>query len=99
MPACSSHWEAHRDGYADEKPDIGRGVAADGVAIGDQDAGRSVVRDGATLPYRSRTATMTSLHAKGYGNALALPCWSGETGETGNYLGKVDRPMGVTAPV
>jgi hypothetical protein len=52
-----------------------------------------------TLPYRSRTATMTSLHAKGYGNALALPCWSGETGETGNYLGKVDRPMGVTAPV
>ena len=54
---------------------------------------------GPTLPYRSRTATMTSLHAKGYGNALALPCWSGETGETGNYLGKVDRPMGVTAPV
>jgi hypothetical protein len=54
---------------------------------------------GSTLPYRSRTATMTSLHAKGYGNALALPCWSGETGETGNYLGKVDRPLGVTAPV
>jgi hypothetical protein len=42
---------------------------------------------------------MTSLHAKGYGNALALPRWSGETGETGNYLGKVDRPIGVTAPV
>ena len=55
--------------------------------------------DVSTLPYRSRTATMTSLHAKGYGSALALPCWSGVTGETGNYLGKVDRPMGVTAPV
>jgi len=99
MPACSSHWEAHRDGYADEKPDIGRGVAADSVAIGDQDAGQSSSAHGSTLPYRSRTATMTNLHAKGYGNALALPCWSGETGETGNYLGKVDRPMGVTAPV
>jgi hypothetical protein len=44
MPACSSHWEAHRDGYADETPDIGRGVAEDRVAIGDQEAGRSVVR-------------------------------------------------------
>ena len=44
MPACSSHGEAHRDGYADEKPAIGRGVAKDRVAIGDQEAGRSVVR-------------------------------------------------------
>jgi hypothetical protein len=42
---------------------------------------------------------MMSLHAEGYGNALALPRWSGETGETGSYLGKVDRPMSVTAPV
>jgi hypothetical protein len=56
-------------------------------------------RHGSTMPNRSRTATMTSLHAKGVGSALALPCWSGETGETGNYLGKVDRPMGVTASV
>jgi hypothetical protein len=44
MPACSSHWEAHRDGYAEEKPDIGRGVAADSAKIGDREAGRSVVR-------------------------------------------------------
>jgi hypothetical protein len=49
------------------------------VAIGDQGAGRSSSGHGSTMPNRSRTATMTSLHAKRSGSALALPCWSGET--------------------
>jgi hypothetical protein len=47
-------------------------------------------RRGSAMPNRSQTATMKSLHAKKYGDALALPRLSGGADETGGYVGKAD---------
>ena len=47
-------------------------------------------RRGSAVPNRSRTATMKSLHAKKYGDALALPRLSGGADETGGYVGKAE---------